>query len=830
MPRNPSPPSRAGLLPGVLAKSAQAGRPAETLTSHLAATFHAVRELRHRLGRIEPVERVLDEQFWLVAQLAALTHDAGKIPAGFQDMINGRIRSWGERHEVLSLGFLPPLVPDQRLLLWVAEAVVTHHRPLTGSAVGRRLPIKTQYGDCGLDELRTRIGSLDPAVADELAAWLAETGGHLLNGGPEQGEPAVGEPVDVVAQAHQVLTAVLARWRRRLASEEEGLAAVLLQGAVTLADHLSSARGALHGGQPIGPRFPALLRDRFAERGQTLHQHQTRAGEVRGHLLLRAPTGSGKTEAGLLWAVGQVTDLIADGRGVPRVFLTLPYLASINAMAGRLGGLLGDSDLVGVAHSRAASYHLATAIDAADNGATEEGGWTSPAGENGELSRAYAARQAVSRAAATRLFRETIRVGTPYQLLRGALAGPAHSGILLDSANSVFILDELHAYDAKRLGFILAAASMWERLGGRVAVLSATLPTALGDLVRNSLTRPVESITASAGLTPARHRLSTRPYHLTDAAAVRHARERLDAGLSMLVVANNVAHAQQLFDELAPHAVRRHGDDDAAILLHSRFRRADRLRIEGKIIDRYGLRRTREQQRLPGLVVATQVVEVSLDVDFDALLTSGAPLEALLQRFGRVNRIAARELAEVVVHQPSIGPRRGGRDEYADAVYPVEPSLAATEIIGRHEGQPIDEEQATRWLDEVYAAGWGEQWRREVEWRRREFHDAFLTFPRPFDDRSDLADAFDAMFDGTEAVLLADLPAYEAALSVAPGRATGRLLAADYLVPLPGWAVKLASYNRTLGVAVVDGDYDPDRGLLAVRGVGADRYRPGEVI
>jgi CRISPR-associated endonuclease/helicase Cas3 len=77
---------------------------------------------------------------------------------------------------------------------------------------------------------------------------------------------------------------------------------------------------------------------------------------VLGHLLLRAPTGFGKTEAALLWAATQVEDLSRRTGGIPRLFYTLPYLASINAMTGRLSGEV-EKDLIGVAHSRAASWY-----------------------------------------------------------------------------------------------------------------------------------------------------------------------------------------------------------------------------------------------------------------------------------------------------------------------------------------------------------------------------------------------------------------------------------------------------------------------------------------
>ncbi|MBX6723232.1 MAG: hypothetical protein IRY92_08345 [Dactylosporangium sp.] len=142
----------------------------------------------------------------------------------------------------------------------------------------------------------------------------------------------------------------------------------------------------------------------------------------------------------------------------------------------------------------------------------------------------------------------------------------------------------------------------------------------------------------------------------------------------------------------------------------------------------------------------------------------------------------------------------------------------------------MDEEDATGWLDEVYASEWGQRWYADVARNRDAFDELFLTFRYPFRDRTALAARFDEMFDGTEAVLLADIPEYEAALMSATTPADGRLLAADLLIPLPAWAVRLSTYDRTLGVCVVDGEYDEERGLTAVRGVGAQQYRAGEVI
>lgn len=781
-------------LERMLAKSA----PKERLTTHLAATLAGAVALRRRVGRVALLDEVTEGMFWPAVCLAGLCHDAGKIPDGFQAMLNGVTRSWGERHEVVSLGFLPGLVDDEHLLPWVAAGVATHHRSLEGG----RGSLSLAYAGAGEEEWRERFQPISGEVAVELADWLAST---ARSAGLPVVPPQTEEP-DVVGEALRMFNRLWEEWELP-ADRDRGLAAVLVQGAVTLADHVSSAHGTLHGHQPFDARFRPSLEKAFAEKGHSLRPHQVEAAAVDGHLLLRAPTGSGKTEAGLLWAAAQVGAIAGETGGVPRIFFTLPYLASINAMTERLGGLLGDGTLVGVMHSRAASYHLTAAICPQD----------------GEDEQAEAARKAVSRAAATRLFRETVRVGTPYQILRGVLAGPAHSGTLIDAANSVFVLDELHAYDPQRLGYILATARLWERLGGRIAVLSATLPDALIHLFRQALEQDTHPIEAATDGAPLRHRLSLRERHLTDPDSIEEIKDRLVDGASVLVVANNVADAQRLFAELAPEV-----DDEAAFLLHSRFRRMDRAALEKGIGDRFGVGRP----RLPGLVIATQVVEVSLDVDFDCLFTSSAPLEALLQRFGRVNRIAARPPADVVVHPAAFAlRRRSGDEEYADGVYPRPPVEAGWNILARHDGDEVDEGHARAWLDEVYDTAWGREWSREVLENQTKFTDAFLGFAHPFVSRDELTELFDELFDGTEAVLTQDRDAYEADLHQVTGdKAAGRLLAERYLIPMPHWGTPLTSWEKRLGLRIVNADYDERLGLGEIHGPAAQVYQAGEVL
>ncbi len=327
------------------------------------------------------------------------------------------------------------------------------------------------------------------------------------------------------------------------------------------------------------------------------------------------------------------------------------------------------------------------------------------------------------------------------------------------------------------------------------------------------------------GSWPQRHRVTVRSTHLTEPAAVADIEERLRAGQAVLVVANNVADARALHETLAPLAAELHGPD-AALLLHSRFRRKDRSVIEEAIQARFGT----GQPRCPGVLVATQVVEVSLDVDFDVLYTSGAPLDALLQRFGRVNRLGARPPAPVVVHPPAYRPRRGGGPtEYADGVYDAEPTRLAAALLARYDGHVVDERDVGGWLDEIYTSDWGTEWHAAVEQFRDQFRVAFLDFALPFDDRSELACKFDEMFDGAEAVLADDRDDYADLLLQIRG-AAGRLLAEELLIPLPHYTVARCRWDSRLKVRILDADYDPDYGLGAIRDRAAAHYQPGEVL
>ncbi|MBT2235583.1 hypothetical protein [Nonomuraea sp. NEAU-A123] len=247
-------------------------------------------------------------------------------------------------------------------------------------------------------------------------------------------------------------------------------------------------------------------------------------------------------------------------------------------------------------------------------------------------------------------------------------------------------------------------------------------------------------------------------------------------------------------------------DHPDSMLLHSRFRSRDRAEIERRIIERYPEREPGETAPRGGLVVATQAVEVSLCLDFDRGVTELAPIEAIAQRAGRINRRGWHPdgLVEFRVHTKVI-PNRP-YDEGA-----LNASLTA---LTTAPGPEISEETIETWLDIAYTTEWGRRWAAEAEHHRDEFSRAFLTFPDPFHDRSEFADSLDEAFDTVEVLRRADMDEYQIEAEKDP------LLAAGLLIPIRYTqlaALKSASraefIKRDLRLWVIDAEYSPVLGL-----------------
>ncbi|HEX5414284.1 MAG TPA: CRISPR-associated helicase Cas3', partial [Chloroflexota bacterium] len=266
----------------------------------------------------------------------------------------------------------------------------------------------------------------------------------------------------------------------------------------------------------------------------------------------------------------------------------------------------------------------------------------------------------------------------------------------------------------------------------RFFVMTATLPTLLRQSISDAISEhTVIEASAETYREFHRHRIVPVDGDLLDRLAL--VADCANRGLSVLVCCNTVQRAQDAWEELTERL-----PDTEVVLLHGRFTGRDRLAKEDVVREATG---AKSERRRPIVLVATQVVEVSLDIDLDTIFTDPAPLEALLQRFGRINRRRRQsDLAPVhVFREPTDG----------QGIYDADLVRAALAIIDGAANEPLDEAGVGGWLDQVYTgdvrARWEEKFRRSLKDGER-----ILQGLHPFHSDESLAEQFEAAFDSVE--------------------------------------------------------------------------------
>ncbi|HPE61768.1 MAG TPA: CRISPR-associated helicase Cas3' [Thiolinea sp.] len=359
--------------------------------------------------------------------------------------------------------------------------------------------------------------------------------------------------------------------------------------------------------------------------------------------MLEDVTGAGKTEAALMLAHRIISQGMAEG-----FYIGLPTMATANAMYERMAatGLhfyqAGETPSLILSHSaRHLSPRFRQSLLDAHRGVTH---YNTEESVSAQCSRWLADNRKKALLA-------DVGVGTIDQALLGVLPVRHQSLRLLGLSNKVLILDEVHAYDAYTGELLRALVKFHAALGGSIILLSATLTRrqreklahafgAANFVSRQSANYPLLTRIAADGNveeTALQTRESVRravdvQFLHEEAAVLAHIRQAAAEGKSVCWIRNTVPDARKAFETLAPDlpAERLH-------LFHSRYTLHDRLRIETDVLDCFGKDST-PSQRNSRVLIATQVVEQSLDLDFDVMITDLAPIDLLIQRAGRLKR------------------------------------------------------------------------------------------------------------------------------------------------------------------------------------------------
>jgi len=371
--------------------------------------------------------------------------------------------------------------------------------------------------------------------------------------------------------------------------------------------------------------------------------------------ILEDITGAGKTEAALVLTHRLLSEGLADG-----LYVALPTMATSNAMYERLSKVYRrfyhEDDLPSLVLAHGASklskaFRESVLLSQQDDDIIYEDGRSDAAQELSAT--AYCnAWLADSR---KKCLLADVGVGTLDQALLAVLPARHQSLRLLGLGRKVLLVDEVHAYDSYMQKLLDALLEIHARQGGSVILLSATLPQTMREglvaAFHRGLDQEKPSIASSeyplATHSPAvkafEKPLETRKELKRSVSVIRldseeaimsQIQEAVCQRQSVCWIRNTVKAARQSHRDLARVDWL---DGDHLHLFHSRFAMIDRQRIESDTLNRFG-EASDSKKRQGHVLIATQVVEQSLDLDFDVLVTDLAPVDLIIQRAGRLRR------------------------------------------------------------------------------------------------------------------------------------------------------------------------------------------------
>ena len=602
----------------------------------------------------------------------AILHDLGKIHCEFQKRLRGE-KSEPIRHEIISLWFCENFLNLSEDEIF---AIATHHKGIQS--------IYSNYGRLNRDVLTTYMQfhyekEKNLLTKDVLSDWLTimKLPLELKNGIVET----------KISKEHRMQLDRCYQ-KKAVADLNNRKSFSLMRALLIAADHIGSAR--MENDIPIYKEI--TLKNFQPNKDGTyfdFRNFQEKLQTVYSDVILHAPTGSGKTEAALSW-------VFANQKNNARLFYLLPYTASVNAMVCRLQNVFGKNNVTAL-HSKTLDFFY-------DQLSNED--------SNDEKDYITITQIAKSKKTLSSELFYAVKVATLHQILKTSLKGKGWELALFDYKNALFIIDEFHTYDALLTGMLLASVKLFRKLfNAKFFFMSATIPEFMINLIIKEVFDGDEMKLISPNpefesdrivLNRKRHQLYCE-HNTSVQDKIYLIRKYLEKGHSVLIILNNVKTAQQIYKDINFTGTVR--------LLHGGFHKKSRIEIENAI--------TNENLFLrPQLIIATQAVEVSLDIDYDIAFIENAPIDALIQRFGRVNRAGKKKILPLE--------KNCAINDFTVPVYLFENIIGKTPFYNKDvlkktwlylsdmDAKELSESDLVKICNQVYASGYNEDQQKDL--------------------------------------------------------------------------------------------------------------------
>ena len=612
-------------------------KPDESLMEHTENTLKVLKSIKNAYPEVPEICGV--SNFWKHLFYSLFLHDFGKGASGFQNYLNGG-KSWNYRHEILSASFINSLndIFNEDELQAIGLCVVTHHKDINDLMMYDTYSsnVNTEFFIEKMDELKDNFEELMDYF-NLIPKFSKKYLGYQL--------PLIDKIKfeDLVNPFEEIIYDFEDELDDKNFCKIHGVYGIFLKGFMNACDHLASG-----GHYEI---LNAVENKKLFDFKKYMNTQEI-AYNTKGSSFLIAPTGSGKTEASLLWADNNQNDNFSK-----RIFYMLPYTASINAMYERLVNLLDNEELVGLSHGKASYFIYKSLSEENKKDVREIQNLTK------KIYRPY-------------------KILTPFQIIKYLFKVKGFEMGLSELTNSLIIIDEIHAYDARTTCLLLESCKYLKHyLNCDIFIMSATLPLFLKNLFSEELDiNNIISLDANELDRFTRHNVNVIENCIENYCS--EILENIHQGKKVLIVCNTVDKSQNIFKWFNENGV------GNSALLHGKFILNDREVIERKLdsLD---------------LLVGTQAIEVSLDIDYDVLYTEPAPFDALIQRFGRVNR---RGWAENIIKPVNVFTQGSDNDKFIynqNIVQKTVEHLRNVDLLKESIIQEI--------LDDIYSEGYNDK-------------------------------------------------------------------------------------------------------------------------